>query len=631
MRLAAFCVALLLAQPAVAVEKVALAVYHFNVQYVEGGLIGYPDGVSSLPRYDLDDEQVQDQIISQSFDPLLEMYARHPSWGCDIELQGYMLDVIAARHPETLAMMQSLAAAGQVSFDSFHWSDQFWLAYPRADLEYSHDLVVQSFQAAKLPLGSSVFTQEGQFAMGMERFFRERGIRTAVVAGGVMGSTIANFEAQPLYTLGTMPDVLAVVASGSQDSLVQVTWDYLNDGELAMTNGLDPYTGEGFVYNATAAQAYEQQLENEETAGYAHLSVASYVEKALALGEQPQPLPAVVDGVWHHDVSLWMGEPGLYDTVGVAGTSQDNACHTLAMQAHRKLTEAAQVVTDLKTHAFDAKIAQAWKDLLLGEGSDGTGQNPWLGEREYSQTHSRAALDAANTILADRHVAPYVKPAAAAPHLQSDPGPFQLIYDPAAYRVPTIAWQKRAGTTIWELTVSWPAVPEGSTDPGRYHVELSFPRTFDDLVYCGALEEQTIITTPLASISGAHDTLPDGGSETFVPVPAANGLVGLGDNMYVIKRTETVHVAAELPTGNEIVRFRDWSAIPGAITWQFVVVQGKAADALAEATADNIAPPAVKVSRGCQALNADAGGLLLALLAIASRRRRRCGGSGAVS
>jgi hypothetical protein len=623
MRLVTLCAALLLAFRASAVEQVALAVYHFNIQYVEGGLLGYPDGMSNLPRYALNDEQVQDQIITQSFDPLLQMYARHPSWGCDIEFQGYMVDVIVARHPQTLAMMQALAAAGQVSFDSFHWSDQFWLAYPRADMEYSHDLVVQSFQAAKLPLGTSVFTQEGQFAMGMERFFRERGIKTAIVAGGVMGSTIASFHAQPLYMLGTMPDVLAVVASGSQDDLLQVTWDYLNDGELAMTNGLDPYTGAGFVFNPTAAAAYELQLENEEAAGVEHLSVASYVQKALALGEEPQPLPTVVDGVWHHDVSLWMGEPGLYDSVGLPGTSQDNACHTLAMQAHRKLTEASQVVTDLKTHVFDNEISQAWKDLLLGEGSDGTGQNPWLGERKFSEMHSQAALSAANGILADSRVAPHVKSAVATPKLTSDPGPFQLIIDPNASRVPTIQWQRREGTTIWELTVSWNAIPAGSTDPDRYHVEVSFPRMFDNLVYCGALEEQTLLTMPLADISGAQDTLPDGGPETFVPVPAANGLVGLGDDLYVIKRTETVHVAAQLPMGNEIVRFRDLSAVPEAITWQFVVVQGSASDALAEATADNINPPSVKVSSGCQSFSADLAGLLTALVAIGYERRRR--------
>ncbi len=618
----AFVAALLLARPALAVQKFALAVYHFNIQYVQGGLIGFPDGVSMNAVFNMNDVQVQDAIVTQSLDPLLDMYARHPTWGADIEMQGQMVDFIAARHSSTLAKLQMLVASGQISVDSFHWADQFWLAYPRVDMERSHDMVVKSFAAANLPLGPSIFTQEGQFAIGMERFFRERGIRNAIVAGGVLGYTFSGFQPQAVYTLGDQPDVLAVAGDDMSDDLVTVHWDYHDDGELAMTGGLDPYVGTVFQYNPTTAAAYESTLETEETEGYQHVNVDTYVQKALTLGEKPQPLPQVIDGVWHHDVFLWMGSTGLWDTAR-PGTSADNACHTLAMQAHRKLREAENVVAALKTHAFDSRIAQAWQDLLLGEGSDGTGQNPWLGEREFSEKHSQAALDAANRILSDSSVAPHVKPPAS-PKLVDDPGPFQVITNPEASRQPHIQWQKRSGTSVWELTVSWDALPSDSTDPERYQVEVAFPRTTDDLIWCGALEDEIVRDVPLAGIAGTQGTLPDGGTETTVMIPAANGLIGLGSNRYVIKQTEFVHIAAQLPVGEEVVRFKDYSAVPDAITWKFVVFHGSEQDAVAEAIADNVDPVAVKVEPcGCHTSAADAGAWLFAVLGLRSFRSRR--------
>jgi MYXO-CTERM domain-containing protein len=390
-----------------------------------------------------------------------------------------------------------------------------------------------------------------------------------------------------------------------------------------MTNGLDPYVGTDFVYDPTAAAMYEAQLVQEEAAGYQHLSVQNYVNALLAAGEQPQPLPTVLDGVWHHDVYLWMGNVGLEDVLE-PGTSSDNACHTLAMQAHRKLTEVENVVASLKTHAFDSQIAQAWQALLLGEGSDGTGQNPYIGERKYSEAHSQSALDMANSILADPRIKPHVLPPAPGPSFSDDPGPFELIYDSTAHRLPHISWQKQKDAQTWNLTVAFDAIPNNPDDPSRFTLDISFPRFIDDLISVGALEEQILRDTPLASIAGSQTALSDGGASTTVITPAVNGLIGLGNNWYVIKRTETVHVAAQLPLGDEVVRFHDDSAVTDAVSWQFIVMQGTQTEALAAATAANIEPEAVRVSAcGCNTSVADGGVLAFAVLGLAVRRRRR--------
>ncbi len=54
-------------------EKFSLTMFHFNVQYVAGGLKGFPSGSDNNPTFDLDDAQVQDLIIKESFEPVLDV------------------------------------------------------------------------------------------------------------------------------------------------------------------------------------------------------------------------------------------------------------------------------------------------------------------------------------------------------------------------------------------------------------------------------------------------------------------------------------------------------------------------------------------------------------------------------
>src|SRR5438874_2109630 len=90
--LAAAALAIAPAPRAQAGDKYALGMFHFNVQYVAGGMVGYYSVPN--PQIDLDAEQIEDQIVTESLAPVLELYAQHPTWGVDVEMQGYLLDVL---------------------------------------------------------------------------------------------------------------------------------------------------------------------------------------------------------------------------------------------------------------------------------------------------------------------------------------------------------------------------------------------------------------------------------------------------------------------------------------------------------------------------------------------------------
>ncbi len=112
-------------------------------------------------------EETEDSIIRESFAPVVDLQARHPSWGVDFEMQGYMLDVLAYRHPDLFDKLRAMATSGQVSVISFHYSDQLFIAYPQVDWEHSQDLTRATFDEHCIPLSKSVFCQEGQAGMAL--------------------------------------------------------------------------------------------------------------------------------------------------------------------------------------------------------------------------------------------------------------------------------------------------------------------------------------------------------------------------------------------------------------------------------------------------------------------------------
>ena len=124
---------------------------------------------------ELTDEQVQDSIVVESFEPVLDLYLSHPDWGTDIELQAYFLEVLAERHPQVLEKLRALGLSGQAEVVSFHYSDQIFIAYPRADLEHSLEMTREVFERYDIPLSRSVFCQEGQAAPGMAAVMKEHG------------------------------------------------------------------------------------------------------------------------------------------------------------------------------------------------------------------------------------------------------------------------------------------------------------------------------------------------------------------------------------------------------------------------------------------------------------------------
>ena len=234
---------------ALAQERYALAMFHYNVQYVAGGTVGY---WSTPTAGDKDNAAIEDQIITESLAPVIDLYEKHPSWGADIEMQAYMLDVIAARHPKLLKQLQTLSNSGQLDVLSFHYSDQLFIAYPQEDWERSQDLTAATFAKHGVKLSTTVFCQEGQAGMGLAAQMQARGYRTMIWPKNLWrfqhddtawhpGATDPS-GVQPLYEFGDLRLVAGATGwefqEGNTD--IQATWTFFDDGELLATGGSEP-------------------------------------------------------------------------------------------------------------------------------------------------------------------------------------------------------------------------------------------------------------------------------------------------------------------------------------------------------------------------------------------------------
>jgi hypothetical protein len=579
---------------AAAGTKFALGVYHFNVQYVPGGLKGW----KSDPTFDMDNEQVEDAIVTQGLEPIVDMYLRHPAWGANLEMQGYMVEVMAARHPAVLDKLRTLLAAGQVRLMSVHYSDQLFLAYPRTDMELSFTRNDQALATGCVPAGGAVFTQEGQFGEGLLDFLAGKGLQVAALPHNLFSYLHPEATRLPLYTSRGMDVVLA--AEGVDDGDVSIRWTFVDDGELAASavvqgSPANPYFGTLYVADPARVAEHEQSISDMEGQGFAIASIESAVKalRAMPAYATPPELPPILDCDWQPDDTTmllrWMGDVGLWGE-----TERDNEVLTTNMKARAKVL-AAQTLFGYSTSAggdlaaAERDLAYAVRHLLWAQVSDATGWNPIANEVRYGLDHAARAIALCDGIAADRmaqlgmtHVEVDLATGAVTPLTTL---PEEPTGDPVDAPLDLTVTTSRAYTATWTLLgaghyrveVAFEAAPTGKAGVAA----VTFPASADTVAYSPALLDDQVVTYDRSEFA----------ADVTLALPLANGLIGLGNDRWLLKDLRTVHVAAVLAPGAAGVEFHD-NTFPGSEpgSWVFEIVDGTADAALARAQELNVKP-----------------------------------------
>lgn len=552
---------------AVAQERFALQLFHFNVQYVCGGTIGFT-GETKIPELDQNNDETEDAIITESFAPIVDLFEKHPTWGVDLEMQAYMLDIIAARHPALLDKLRTMAQSGQIDVNSFHYSDQLFIGYPQEDWERSNDLTVATFDKHGIPLSRSVFCQEGQAAPAMAARMAERGYRTMAWPKNLWSFQHGDMDAAPLYSFG---DILMVqagkgVSYDDGTNTIEMTWTFFDDGELLATGDQNPYFTEFFVHKPEVVAEYEQRLMDLEADGYTIGTIDQYVDAVESLVTPAAP-PPLLDGTWQpnstNGVSRWLGRQGIW-----FGQERDNHVRTTGAQAHHELV-AAETIAEQAGIEARAPLDAAWRMLFLGQVTDASGINPFRGEIQYGMAHMTESMRIARDVIRES---------------KSALGMQSVLIDPLADEVTEGGDDGLTGTATdaplsldvdpgdRDVTESWERIADG-----HFRVVLTFgPGTFTRaaVTFPGELEDELSLGLSLDDATPATITRSDFTFETF-HFALPTGYIGLGGGRFVIKDMAAVHLAAEVMREDAGVVFIDETLQPDeSYRWVFHILDG---------------------------------------------------------
>jgi hypothetical protein len=590
--------------------KFALVLFHFNIQYVAGGLWFVDENgheQTALPgAAGWDEAKVEDWIVRETFAPVIDFYLEHPTWKANIELQAYMVDVLAERHPDVLDKLRMVTSRGQVELMSFHYSDQLFLAFPREDMERSIAATKETFRRHCLPLAGSVFDQEGQAGEGRQDLLVQEGYTVGVFPKNLWIHQHGDSPRWPYYR-SRGGDLIVGPGGVDPASGITVEWLFFDDGELLAPRGeVDPYFAHAAQHDPENLVKYGARIAAKEADGFRIAHVSDYVRHLKARGVEQPEAPPLLDGTWQprstRSILRWLGGRGI--VWGLA--ERDNEVRTGNARARTELL-LAETLRDhargqgVDTTAADALLAAAWVDLWFAQVSDATGINPWLGEIVYGLRHNAAVeaqAAAAIGLLKTALSAPWVAvdSASGAVTVLADqplPEPPAPLVDPpfepvvrAPGRTVTVAWfEDAAAGAVLEIAFSAAQDPPPAGEDVR-RVEVAFPRTEDHIRYSPGLLDDEVRDHPFDDFAWS-----DG--EFFLPL--GNGLLGLGDGVWLVKDTRAVHLAVRIAPDDPFVRFGDETFPPGAAaTWRFAVIEGGAEDALAVAHEWNVRPHGVR-------------------------------------
>ncbi len=595
-------------------RKFAVNLFHYNLQYVAGGLKGFGQGAHD-DWFDYDEIETEDMIITRGFDPIVAIYEEHPQWHATFEMQGLMIDAIRERHSELHQRLRDLVEAGTIEIQSWHYSDQLFLAYPASNQEWSIRINDRAWQTACIPRGQGVFTQEGQFGEGMIPMMQRDDWALGAYDYGLYAINMFNtfcgehLPSLPWYNWRDMTIFIAGRDVDDEASGISTRWTYFDDGELLATGYANPYLGDYFKVSESSIAKYVEEMEELEAEGYAHLTLREYKAHLEAINVDKPDIPAILDGSWQAhetgDFFRWMGDRGT-----TAAIEYDNGVLTKNYRTQNQINAAELALVYYEEdkgqqQEMRDKLDFAKRELLLAQVSDSTGWNPWKGEIEYSLNHAEEALiESASVIdgiiegLGWEHIRVELKSGevskdmimAEAPEPTDAPFELEIV---AENRDVTTEWFKLGEKSKQvRITFGKTSVAEES---GMTPVSVAFPFESDVISYSPALSEEEVVSYPRSQFP---QVVEEGADKTtyardFMHLPLANGLLKVGEDKWLIKNMFQIHLAPRIPMNtkaegsDKVVYMDNTMRDTDSVTWLFYCYEGSQEEALAFANGVN--------------------------------------------
>ncbi|MGC8928475.1 MAG: hypothetical protein ACP5QK_11195 [Myxococcota bacterium] len=559
--------------------KFSLSLFHYNIQYIAGG-----------------GEKYENAIIRIGFEPILDILLRHPDWKFTIEMQGYMIEIMAGRFPKTFEKLKSLVKNCQVELISFHYSDQLFLAYPEMDMQWSFDLNRAVFERFGLFPSGVVFTQEGQFGEGMLKFMRKNGLSIGLYPKNLFRYFNGGMMVKPLYSKYET-DVVIVGAGVNSDGVV-VDWSYFNDGELLTTGGFSPYfvdTG-NYKIDEESIRKYEDELLQKEKDGYKITSIGDYVSTIKAKGIKPEPLPPLLDGTWQPDdtnnLHRWMGD-------AKGPVDRDNKVLSSNYSARKYVQSLEKMIkyadgNGVDTKEYETKLLKAKRFLAYAEVSDSTGWYPNLVEVNYSLENAKSArelsIDAIKSlseklkfkkvIRIDNYKDEISETEQIEDTTIDESCPDDILLDINSDYYSYEIFCKKINDFRTDVRVLFSPRDKNATRS----VQLTLNFDTDEIEYVPALMDSEGVDSAILSYKGVDFARKE------LNTSLATGLIKVADRRYLIKHCEYFHIAPFINFENRSITFIDNSPESEGFEWRFSIVNGDKSTAFEEMKRINTLP-----------------------------------------
>jgi len=533
-------------------QKYTMALYHFNVQFVPGSTT------------------IENRIIEKSFYPLLKMYKRHSTWRCNIELSGYMLEILYHKYPQLLDLLKYLVNEGQIELIVSHYSEQLLVAYPRTDMAKSIEISDTILDSSGLVRSGVFFAQESQWTPGYAGLLNNYDYNTVVVSSDPwyyylqdrmkMNSPLFYLEDNSSQSFGADNQQLNVLLHKKNGYVngIDYHWAYASDGETANTYAYE----NNFRYDSSKEQNHEKALRKIETE-HQFVFISEFVAMLREKNVEREKIPVIPEATWkmrkNEGVWLWMGNNS-------ARYEDDAFIRAYTYRARQEALVAETLLMKTREKGIDVSdeeriLLNIWKQILLAEVSDSTGWFPWEIEVKESVRLTDLARKSLDNVIAELKM----KLGYHNSLLRVDPSKNTIskvssIEAPKLASMPTLhvtvkggPYQINCTRGEFGVTINIKMFLEKKST-----VEIRFPAEHG-IMYSPSLAENTLITLNPSDI---HEN---------PYLPLSNGLVVINGSKAIIKHCAERHMAMLWDRGKHII-FKE-TAVSGNLTYSFTYAE----------------------------------------------------------
>ncbi len=604
-------------------EKFALGIHHFNIQYVAG----QPETYHRQAR--------------EAIGPFLDLLIHHPEWRMNVEFQGYTIEFIAEHYPGILEKLRYLVCnTKQIELISCHYSPQLWIAFPKYDMLKSIQINDEILHRHGLERSRIFFAQEnftGEGIQVLSKFFD-----TVVLKEDYYCYLYGPQEPRPYYTMGPMravigaahfhqrisemayPDLDHTERSDIADQFhidsphdrsflkerrqlnaerdrdrfyppkgcyknVHWLWYHIGSSETFAKAQVLPQDVMGCWFNPYWLALTERSLLDIQAEGFSLRTVGDFLKKADCSGFQPEPLQPILDGCWSMERSK-----GIFPWMGFHANPYETDCFIRShnWRTRTRLLACECLMRESKSTRFDSeaverKIKDAWRHQLLAECSDSTGWIPTQAEVAYSIEESDEVANLVGEAISQLKRGTQVG-LLSVDTLNGKVMPYHNGQFPSLEEI-NISESLANGLEIFGHK-SKVALYKISECMQRLSIQLNpvgkimgigFDLNTDHITYSPTLMEDHLVSYPLSQFVFEE-----------IYLPLSNGLIALGDQVYLIKHNDTMHVACCINKKTQTVNFQVENArMPH--NWTLTLFKGVEEQALKLAHEINVWPTVV--------------------------------------